>query len=755
LLILSLLFMGRALIPSPGYALGGLDMRGLFYPWWTAAGEGIRDGRLPLWDSSQFGGYPFLANPQVALFYPPTWLAILLPTRIGISLFVVLHLWVAGVGLLLLVRQMGGSRAGAGLAALTFAFGGFLAARIVAGHVGLIATDAWLPWLLLATAWSVRRSDLPSAVVAGAPLGLAILAGHTTSLVYVGIAWAAFAVFLFVTQASRGIVARQVGVALTAGLALAAVQILPFAEFSRASSRSAAPTFEFATAFSMPPAHLITLLIPEFFGEPIRAGYWSVPNFEELTYYAGTLPLLGLILALRRPTRLTWYYLAVMGFGLLVALGSYGFLYRLLYDWLPPFRLLRAPGRAAFLFAFGASALLGETVSAWERLDGAERERLRGFLRGVLIVCGLIVAAGLAATGAAFAAIHPAETSGRLWHQIGGWALAAIWLGIGGVLLWRYLGAEGGSRRALAGGLAALIVADLWTFGLKLVRVEATAPAALWTDAREIVGETDQRVLPWGVSIFEQNGAGQVGLRSVFGYNALEVAANQAFAASVPDPRSTAYDVLGVKYVVAGGPLDQYTQGERPLALVGETGSAWVYRRARVLDIARLVYAVEVIESADAATARVHAPDFDPATTTILSAPPPCEIGPAPETEGSAEVVEAGDGSWRIETRSESPTLLVLSETAYPGWRVAVDGQPAAPLTAYTVVRAVCVPAGTHTVEWSYQPAVYWIGGGISLAAFAGVTVAAFMSARDARREKEPIPFADSDSWPRESMIDA
>ncbi len=36
-------------------------------------------------------------------------------------------------------------------------------------------------------------------------------------------------------------------------------------------------------------------------------------------------------------------------------------------------------------------------------------------------------------------------------------------------------------------------------------------------------------------------------------------------------------------------------------------------------------------------------------------------------------------------------------------------------LTAYTAVRAVCVPAGEHTVEWTFKPTVYWLGGLVSL----------------------------------------
>ena len=73
------------------------------------------------------------------------------------------------------------------------------------------------------------------------------------------------------------------------------------------------------------------------------------------------------------------------------------------------------------------------------------------------------------------------------------------------------------------------------------------------------------------------------------------------------------------------------------------------------------------------------------------------------------------DGFWRIFVRTETPALLILSETDYPGWQVTIDGQPAENLTAYTAVRAVCVPVGEHTVEWTFRPTVYWLGGLVTL----------------------------------------
>jgi hypothetical protein len=404
------------------------------------------------------------------------------------------------------------------------------------------------------------------------------------------------------------------------------------------------------------------------------------------------------------------------------------------YRVLPPFRLVRAPGRAAFLFLFAASGLLAHGLSYWRSRPYEERRRsLIPYWPAGIAVLVVALFAGLAATGAVFMAVHPTETSGRLWHQIGGFSLALVVVGLGGALIWAYLMADAVKNVKRLGivslALIILVTADTWWFAFKMARPASSAAEALWVDGKALVGDAEGRVLPWGVPLFLQNGAMQVDWASVFGYDSLEPAAHIALASSVPDPRSTAYDILGATHVLAGGPLDNYTEGDRPLTLLGQQGAAWVYSRARSLPLARLVYDYEVIAEPAAAIERIHAADFDPATTALLDHDPECAVGPAPSSPGTAEIVTHDPAHWRILTRSDSPALLILAENAYPGWQARIDDQPAEGLTAYTSLRAVCVPGGEHTIEWDYSPTIYMLGGMITLAAL-GVTVASVFRLR-------------------------
>ncbi len=691
--------------------LGGHDMVGYYYPYYDAVRNALREGRLPVWEPNLFGGYPFMAQPQQSTFYPVSWINLIVPTNVGVSLYMAIHIWLSGLGMFLFVRFMGAKWVPSMLAAVAFAFSGLLAGRLWAGHSAVYAVDAWTPWILLGTAWSVRRGTWTAALIGVAPVGLSLLAGHIPSFLYISMLWGAFALYLLVTSPGRRwLVVRQTAVMAIGGLALAAVQLAPFIQFSLSSGRLAEADYAFATDYSLPPAHLITLLIPEFFGEPLRVGYWSVPTFEELSYYAGVLAVLGIFLALRRPSRLSVFYILVIIFGLWLALGRYGVLYELAYEFVPPFRLVRAPGRAAFFYLFAGTALLAHTLSQWRGVPLDERRtQLRTYWPASVGVVALGLTTALAATGAVFMAVHPTDTSGRLWHQIGGysWALAIVL--IGGGLIWLYLLGNGAqspelhlrpqTRRILLGaGLILLVAADMWFFAFKFVRLESSAPDPVWTDAQALLGDSiDGRILPWGVPLFSQNGAMQVGLPSIFGYDSLEPAAHIALASSVPDPRSSAYDVLGARYVLSGGPLDDFTEGDRPLTLVGTQGAAWLYERARVLPLARVVHSVEIIPDEAAAIARIHEPSFDPVQTAILAEPPPCDV--VDGGVGSAEILEHTPTSWAIQVTTDVPALHVLTENAYPGWEVTVDGQPAEILTAYTSLRAVCVPAGEHVVD--------------------------------------------------------
>ena len=189
LALLCILFFWDVLILPADHIVAGNDLANMFLHWSRFALSSVWQGELPLWNPYLFSGVPFVANPQPALFYPPTWLALLTDATQALGWVMVLHVWLAGVGTYAWLRSEGASTQGALVGGAVFAFSGYVFVRVYAGHLGVVTTGAWLPVVLWAYRRALNRRAWSAAFVGGLPVGLSILAGHTASFLYVALGW--------------------------------------------------------------------------------------------------------------------------------------------------------------------------------------------------------------------------------------------------------------------------------------------------------------------------------------------------------------------------------------------------------------------------------------------------------------------------------------------------------------------------------------------------------------------------------------
>lgn len=78
--------------------------------------------------------------------------------------------------------------------------------------------------------------------------------------------------------------------------------------------------------------------------------------------------------------------------------------------------------------------------------------------------------------------------------------------------------------------------------------------------------------------------------------------------------------------------------------------------------------------------------------------------GEAPNQSRRAEVTRHEPNQMEVKTECSVPSLLVLSENYYPGWRALVDGQSKKILRVNYNQRGIALPAGNHLVTFVYQP---------------------------------------------------
>ena len=361
-----------------------------FIPWQSYAWQQISQGILPLWNPLNGMGAPFMANYQLALFYPPTWLGYIFSAIGGTpalawwqTLLIPLHLAWAGLGMILLSRRLGFNVLAQTISGLCFALSGYFVAR--AGFYSMIWAGAWLPWII----WSASEISMPVketetkqngiSVVLVICLTFQLLSGHA-QLTWYTILLTVLWVFVggWVNHGWRGAV-RSLWVLFYHGLiavGISAIQLIPTAEYLISSQRSTAVDFELGLTYSFWPWRLLTLLAPNIFGNPGTANYWGYASFWEDAVYLGILPLaLGLATLFkigrkgnadpRQPLiRLAWGT-ALIGF--LFALGSNTPIFPFLYAHLPTFSLFNAPARWMIWFVFMFSLLAGIGTMSWTR----------------------------------------------------------------------------------------------------------------------------------------------------------------------------------------------------------------------------------------------------------------------------------------------------------------------------------------------------------------------------------------------------
>ena len=86
-------------------------------------------------------------------------------------------------------------------------------------------------------------------------------------------------------------------------------------------------------------------------------------------------------------------------------------------------------------------------------------------------------------------------------------------------------------------------------------------------------------------------------------------------------------------------------------------------------------------------------------------------------TDEQVQIVEYKPQRVVVSVRASEPGYLLLSDSWYPGWIARVDGVETPIQRGDYIFRAVQVSAGTHKIEFEYQPTSLYIGGLISVLA--------------------------------------
>ncbi|GAB4529670.1 MAG: hypothetical protein Fur0018_16400 [Anaerolineales bacterium] len=627
---------------------------------------------FPWWSPLILSGAPFAADPLSSVWYPPHYLALLFPLPFGLNLVAALHLFIGGLGIYRLLRGEDLREETALFGALAFQLLPKLWAHYAAGHLTLWYAVMWTPWVVCGQGttdggrWTT--DDGQQTAVSRAPhitpfsaVLLAFLADPRWGA-FAGVLWGSRVMYQVSGARYRvsGTTYRLSRVAMVALLAAALPYGLFLLQFARLSTRAALTAAD-ALTLSLPLTRLFGLLLP-------------LGGSQEYVLYPTAAALALALLAGRRAR----FWQVTAGLALAYALGNALPFFAPLLVRLPGLNLLRVPSRALFLFGMALIVLAAHGLDALLRGEAPP---------------GRIRAASLGVTALAAAAVLLTLGAGALTGQ---WEAATLWnaalwtavaLGLGFALRGRWP-----PQTAFVFLLGALLL-DGGGFVLRQVTFRPAAEALQEQDAlAAYLADQPGRFRVYSPSYsLPQQTAAFYGLELADGVNPLQISGYAQFMAQASGVPTTGYSVTLPPFA-NGDPAHDNAAYTPDACLLGLFNVRFV---AAEFDL----HAPHLEEMRRFGETRLYrnACAIAPAWVQPADAPPGEEAVPLPD-----EAVRWTPN--RVTVQADGPGLLVLSEVAYPGWQARVDGVPAPLLTPAGVLRGVLLPAGAHTVIFSYAP---------------------------------------------------
>jgi hypothetical protein len=662
LLILQPLVFYRQVLFNPRSHIP-FDLEAFHLPLAAYIGRSVREGIFPFWNPYPYCGVPIHADLQAQLFYPFTWIAILLGNLSAghkllywLEWLVPLHMVLAGLFTFLLLRQLRTEVPAALLGGTVYQLGGFFASQ--AQHLGAVCCAAWLPLALLYVLKLSRDQTPRWTAMLSLSVALTILAGFPAAILVVltVTALGAAALFLLGGVTWKFLACVVGGFALGTGItALQTIPTYQLARLSIAFMRSQSNL----TGGGLRIQSLASLVAPNYFHifTPFDPSLYKLPiNFTLLYIYCGIIPL-----------------------GLVVA---------------APFLLYARPARMLCVFTvLSAIWMLGDSTPAYRFIYA----HMPSLVRGAVYPEYALIAFSMFMALTAAVALSAATRFAPRWLM---WAIALltavdlIYFGSG-----RPMNSTPGSYRNANSEYQLQGDPDGLTTIQKLVN--GTTPPL-----RIDYLDTDRWPFTWGSEMFKlptANGYNPVMLARLYSLRSL-FGGVPAEEREIPVKRfdSPLINMLNIGFLAghAAASLDEMERAGVPEVL--GVAALHFYRNPDALPRFFLVQRLHFSTGPDDTFSYLARPDFRPREEAVI------ELGDlhpeVPLADGTVSVEQYSANRVELRAVTTGPGFLASSDTLYPGWTATVSGKPARLYMTNGVFRGLALGPGTNRIVMTYWP---------------------------------------------------
>ena len=698
LILLPMLFTGRALFTGRVYAPVDLvfayeplasqkpgvvphdialsDLYCQIIPWQKAVRYALAERQWPLWNPFILCGDILAAAAQPAVYDPFQWIALLLPLPQAITFGASLTFFLAAFFTYAFARACGRGELASLIAAAIYTCSG-----MITFFVGWPLGRAWalLPLVLFGVHRLVHARKWGVLLVA---LVLEIVAGHPESILHVvafGVAYGVFEICV-----TRKHVSRVIASAIVAGvvaLALTAIYLLPFAEAGTQTIEHEVRSKLYAHTSYDKLANRDTQLhrlgrtfLPYFDGLPWRGGS-TVPRWDPLSARAGSvafaLAIGALLVAPRRAE--TWLYFAAAVISIFLTCGMWPFAHAL--HAMPLFNIA-INERFAYVAVF-AVAMLASTATEHRRVAVA------ALLVGVALTVAMLMT----------------NVRTLMLAELLPLAIIAVLL----MMRWRF---------AAIAIFALILVQRVIVDG----NIYPSLPTSMFYPPVHANIPKGDRIAGIGLTLIANTSA-MYEFEDVRGYEAMTFKRLHetypmwstplaAWFNIIEDPSKPFVSFLGVRHIFDGARVI-----ENPHALP----RAFVPPRIRYeRDGAAVLEAMK------------NTTDFSQVAWIEAPETPPQDAG-----NGPGYVMFKRDRlDLDLDADMQGAGWVVISQTAWKGWRAYVDGHRVQPHFANHAFLGIHVPAGHHRVRLVYLPESFTRGRNITLAALLALAMYAALRKR-------------------------
>jgi hypothetical protein len=180
-------------------------------------------------------------------------------------------------------------------------------------------------------------------------------------------------------------------------------------------------------------------------------------------------------------------------------------------------------------------------------------------------------------------------------------------------------------------------------------------------------------------------------------------------------------DMMNLKYIAAGSRSPEFQEliSSPRFSIAYNNGYVALFENRSVLPRAYIVPAsgIQVVAEMDRQLDRLRDGGFDPERMVIVPRPVHIADTHRPALMGKVEITGSRINDLYLHAEASEPSVLVISQTYYPGWEATLDGSPAEVFPVDVTWTGIALPAGVHEIGLAFRPRSVKIGALISLVA--------------------------------------